>query len=291
MPNWCTNIVIVSGLNVNSFILENETKEDKLSFAKSVPFPDNIYQGNLGPEEEKLYGKNTWYNWNNENWGTKWDCCDVDCDICLEQVKYTFDTAWTPPQQWLQTTSKKYPDLKFEIEFEEIGCDFWGKILYQKGKILHQEESSLTNHAYDVVGEKTLKKIRQQFLDLFPTFTYQDAEELKELDGTHYQIIEDFLEEESCDPNTPKAYLNAFLSESVSMVISDIFIIMLQAVPKIKRIFRKAVKFRKSTKKIMLKELIEISYMPPDKHGKSALSRLGGVLYRSAEANFKANIS
>ena len=41
----------------------------------------------------------------------------------------------------------------------------------------------------------------------------------------------------------------------------------------------------------MLKELIEISYMPPDKHGKSALSRLGGVLYRSAEANFKANIS
>ena len=32
-------------------------------FNKVIPMPDDIYRGDLGPKEQKIYGKKNWYDW------------------------------------------------------------------------------------------------------------------------------------------------------------------------------------------------------------------------------------
>lgn len=44
-----------------------------VDFNKIIPMPDNIFKGLLGTEEKKIYGKNNWYDWSIEHWGTKWN--------------------------------------------------------------------------------------------------------------------------------------------------------------------------------------------------------------------------
>ena len=38
-------------------------------FNKVIPMPDDIYRGDLGPKEQKIYGKKNWYDWSCWNWG------------------------------------------------------------------------------------------------------------------------------------------------------------------------------------------------------------------------------
>lgn len=40
------------------------------------------------------YGAATWYDWNNANWGVKWD---ADVDIFDDEAEMTCSTAWCPP--------------------------------------------------------------------------------------------------------------------------------------------------------------------------------------------------
>jgi hypothetical protein len=42
--------------------------------------PDHIYRGSLGRAEEKQYGKDNWYDWCSQHWGTKWDISDPIID-------------------------------------------------------------------------------------------------------------------------------------------------------------------------------------------------------------------
>ena len=81
MPNWCENKLLLTVDNdvtiLQNFILQNKTEENELSFQCSVPQPENIYKGGLGVEEREKYGINNWYDWNINNWGTKWDCNDI----------------------------------------------------------------------------------------------------------------------------------------------------------------------------------------------------------------------
>ena len=116
MPNWVDNELIISGENVNEFIQFNQDDENQLSFEKSVPCPDTVYKGCLGSIERKSYGKNNWYDWNIENWGTKWDCNNSTI-VTSDQhmVHYDFTTAWSPPLAWLEKTKLiKYLCLKIK---------------------------------------------------------------------------------------------------------------------------------------------------------------------------------
>lgn len=82
MPNHVTTILTVSGDDAQNQAMFEAIKNDKvgigsLDFSKVIPFPDNIYQGNLGSEERAKYGKDNWYDWNIDHWGTKWNSYDV----------------------------------------------------------------------------------------------------------------------------------------------------------------------------------------------------------------------
>ena len=48
----------------------------------------------------KKYGAKNWYDWNNKNWGTKWNSIDTEIiEDEREGLTYTFNTAWDCPRE------------------------------------------------------------------------------------------------------------------------------------------------------------------------------------------------
>ena len=145
MPNWCQNLMIVSGSEdeISKFEESNKTDESPLTFSAAVPRPAS--------EEEN------WYDWNCENWGTKWDACNVGVNHDYEQgwvrdeediaISYSFETAWSPPAEWFGRMSAQWPDLKFILNYVELGCDFSGQLVSKKGAEVakHYESLSLSD--------------------------------------------------------------------------------------------------------------------------------------------------
>jgi len=65
-------------------------------------------------------GSPFWYDWNVNNWGTKWDAGEPSVEeISPTEVTYQFETAWSPPMPVLVTLSTQYPELNIELEWEE----------------------------------------------------------------------------------------------------------------------------------------------------------------------------
>lgn len=143
MPNFCENKLTVKGeaAEVERFVSEQhariEYRERPISFTKSVPMPDHIYQGGLTQEERERYGANNWYDWSIENWGTKWDATSTGEWSAPEGsgiAEIYFETAWAPPIPWLITTSTVYPELEFSLRYEEPGMEFAGDITANNGE-------------------------------------------------------------------------------------------------------------------------------------------------------------
>lgn len=60
-----------------------------------------------------------WYDWNCENWGTKWDT-DAELEEFDEaHLRYRIETAWSPPTAALVALSAQHPDVHFELDWEE----------------------------------------------------------------------------------------------------------------------------------------------------------------------------
>ena len=76
--------------------VDEETGQNRVDFNKIIPMPDHIFKGLLGTEEKKIYGKNNWYDWSIENWGTKWN--GYDSEVCGNN-QFKFCTAWSAPHR------------------------------------------------------------------------------------------------------------------------------------------------------------------------------------------------
>ena len=137
MPNWVTNSLSIEG---------DEEQIKKLKEQVGAPYERNVYDHEkkevvtnkypnpifsfwniCRPPDDKLDeyeqrhgfvdGKETghtefnWYNFNNREWGTKWDVANVDYqDTTISEpspteVSYGFQTAWSPPEEAIQKLS------------------------------------------------------------------------------------------------------------------------------------------------------------------------------------------
>jgi Ferredoxin-like domain in Api92-like protein len=98
-------------------------------------------------------------NWRIANWGTKWDACFYEpCSlrgIDTTEVEaivpengpeiveaggqatavYRFETAWTPPIEWLRKAGCDHPRLTFTLTFEEPGMAFGGRFTFANGNV------------------------------------------------------------------------------------------------------------------------------------------------------------
>ena len=101
MPNWTENNVLFVGKKKQLKTLKTmlKSKDNDFDFNNIVPMPKNIYRGLLGREEEEKYGKNNWYDWSIENWGTKWNSVDTRVEENGSTLSYNFMTAWDCPRE------------------------------------------------------------------------------------------------------------------------------------------------------------------------------------------------
>ncbi len=133
MPNWCNNSLIIEGedTTINELLKNANDEESNFSLEKLVPTP----------AEEK----DNWYSWRLANWGTKWNLGKVDFEQGEGYVSFNFETAWAPPVEALATISKNYPDLSFDLTYDEPGADYCGKATFQDGMQSDQQYSYSEN--------------------------------------------------------------------------------------------------------------------------------------------------
>ena len=135
MPNWCENRLVVASedkkgmkkflslLGVSEDWMDSDRhRPDKVENLLSVfyPMPKEL-EGTKSPSSSP-----NWYSWCIDNWGTKWDVTAYVDDLDTEYLVLTFESAWSPPVQWLEKVAKDYPTLDFILRYDEGGMCFMG---------------------------------------------------------------------------------------------------------------------------------------------------------------------
>ena len=69
-----------------------------------------------------------WYNWRNQNWGTKWDAYSMEIDDCEmpNAFQVEFQTAWAPPEEVCHAIREQFDDLSVSWFYDEPGCEVAG---------------------------------------------------------------------------------------------------------------------------------------------------------------------
>jgi len=118
-----------------------ENKAEKLSFVdmNKDDFIDE-YKDKEYPVKIMVI---SWYDWNRQNWGTKWNAGDPNIVKVYDDMLYfSFETAWTPPMGIYEElirkyeNNEKYGDIQIEYYYYEPGVGFVGS---------RYEEYDLTN--------------------------------------------------------------------------------------------------------------------------------------------------
>lgn len=86
----------------------------------------------------RKYGALNWYNWNIENWGTKWNAYNQPDNRNTDNIIF-FQTAWNCPNKVIERLSKMFPDVEFEIAWadENIGYNI-GIIKLKNGVVIQK---------------------------------------------------------------------------------------------------------------------------------------------------------
>ena len=165
MPNWCYNSLCVSGnkeiladfvsktlvpCNMSSEGEYDETHRFTFNILHPLPQAlegttsplrklegedDTQYQARMD-ENVRLYGAVDWYRWHIDNWGTKWDAKDTIVEQLDDQnFNVRFHTAWSPPIDWFEKIIPMYPQLEFDLIFDEESCDFCGRMTGIEGEV------------------------------------------------------------------------------------------------------------------------------------------------------------
>lgn len=100
--------------SIKDAIFSKTTEDEKeitfVDFKKTIPPPANMFEGSSGDKERKMckeQGIPNWYDWQTENWGTKWNAYNTK--ITLEYsdiIVFEFQTAWYCPEpifkKWIE---------------------------------------------------------------------------------------------------------------------------------------------------------------------------------------------
>ena len=121
------------------------TPQELIDTVAGYPGADKEAEHNAQMERNLAqFGAKDWYDWNINNWGTKWDFALENIDRPdPNTVTAAFDTAWAPPID----AYRKLCALGFEIEamYYEPGMCFVGKFT--------GDEDSTDDECYEYAGE------------------------------------------------------------------------------------------------------------------------------------------
>ena len=154
MPNWCNNSLTVSGpeetvAEFHAIVI----RDGNCRLTNHWPTPQELVDTRAGGDpsdpEEKIafkkqqqsnfdkYGARDWYDWNINNWGTKWSDSDTELqtDNVQGQLNYVYQTAWSPARGLIEKMSMDYPTLTFTGDYSEDGVGFMGAFEFIAGEM------------------------------------------------------------------------------------------------------------------------------------------------------------
>ena len=112
---------------------ENEVQRFKdLAKSKDDQMPSELSFESLYP----IADKEDWYHWCIAHWGTKWDVEATLDEIEPDCLEYHFDSAWSPPVEWLKKVAQDFPKLRFRLKYDEPGMGFFGVATADQGEIV-----------------------------------------------------------------------------------------------------------------------------------------------------------
>ena len=139
MPNWCYNRVEIYGEEAKEIAEKIASEETPFDFAKILPEPDYDkieVEPTFGSTEAADaahvatggdFSMPKWWDWRVQNWGTKWN--SSECEVTImedDQVEYTFNTAWGPPEGVIYKLRELYPDASITAFYDEPGMELAG---------------------------------------------------------------------------------------------------------------------------------------------------------------------
>jgi len=162
LPNWCYNTLTITGTSQRlvefeayasrkrgKILHEDAFKPYPRKFKKADKEHDKAWKAMLSqpPAEQDPSAdlppdgfNNGGLAWCIKNWGTKWGICEPKIiESSPTHLIYEFDTAWAPPIPLVKVMSRKFPDLHFELYYEEPGMSFQGTCNCDGGEITHDE--------------------------------------------------------------------------------------------------------------------------------------------------------
>jgi hypothetical protein len=162
MPNWCAN----DAEFINDDVAEVAKLEAHLKFLDEKDKTDNIEAGLFGyfvPRPPEFDEGESWYSWNCENWGTKWEASIYSWEKVDENtIQINFDTAWSPPIAFYEFLASN-TDWSVSATYYEPGMAFVGSCVDG-----YDEYYQIENiEALDDVPEELIEKynIREQMED------------------------------------------------------------------------------------------------------------------------------
>lgn len=154
MPNWCDNGLTLSHQNKEKIdALEACLKDDQGGevFYHLRPRPDS--------EEEN------WYDWNCQNWGTKWDLNTIDWERQDDNTIWiSFETAWSPPIALYDYLTEQ--GWEIEAYYHESGCAYCGKYTTEDGDEYFE---------YDFRDRASIEALPQDIEDFTGLLDYHDS--------------------------------------------------------------------------------------------------------------------
>ena len=140
MPNWCANGLTLR--HTDPAMIDRVINGKEGLLMEFLPTPKELLDtvaGFVGEDKEaahlaqqaaniERHGFKDWYDWNVNNWGTKWDFSLDNVERHEDgSVTASFDSAWAPPIE----AYVKLCALGFEVEamYYEPGMAFVGKFV------------------------------------------------------------------------------------------------------------------------------------------------------------------
>lgn len=154
MPNWCDNSVTLSH--------DDKEKIDALErVLKDQQDCEVFYHLRPRPADQD----ENWYDWNCNNWGTKWDMTIIDFDRYDENTIWiSFETAWSPPVAMYEfLVEEGWEVVGF---YHEPGMGYCGKFTNEDG-----DES----YEYDFSDRETIEALPEDIEQFTGLLDYHDS--------------------------------------------------------------------------------------------------------------------
>lgn len=136
---------------------------------------DTVLKYEAGQKALAQTGYSNWYEWANQNWGTKWGDYDTELTVSpsnildgkQDAVEIYYQTAWSPfSNGFLVKISEIYPTLTFSVSYSETGMGYVGYIVVNDGDVVFDEsEEPSPSEDYDLNDDDGYEKFYDSFTD------------------------------------------------------------------------------------------------------------------------------